>query len=322
MFTTLIVQPIFNLLVFITAILPGHNFGMAIIVFTLIIRLLMWPLVKKQLHHAKAMRDLAPELKKIKAATKGNRQEESRLTMELYKEKEINPFATIGVLLVQLPILFGLYASIRKLINDPHQIVTFTYPFLHHLSWIQEISKDIHHFDETLFGVVNLTKTALGPTGVYWPAMIIVIASAFAQYLQSKQLMPQGKDSRGLRAILRDAGSGSQTDQAEVSAAVSRSTVIFVPLIVFLVSLHLAVALPLYWLVSSTIAYIQQSRILEEDVAEAEAIADEPTPKQKPRFGKAHTTPSGLKVTRTTVKKTPQNTQTKASSKKNKRRKK
>jgi YidC/Oxa1 family membrane protein insertase len=125
MFTTLIVQPIFNLLVFITAILPGHNFGMAIIVFTLIIRLLMWPLVKKQLHHAKAMRDLAPELKKIKAATKGNRQEESRLTMELYKEKEINPFATIGVLLVQLPILFGLYASIRKLINDPHQIVTF-----------------------------------------------------------------------------------------------------------------------------------------------------------------------------------------------------
>src|SRR6185503_21187030 len=98
MFTTIIVQPIFNLLVLITALLPGHNFGLAIIVFTIIVRLLMWPLVRKQLHHAKAMRELAPELKKIKQSTKGNRAEESRLTMELYKEREINPFATLGVL--------------------------------------------------------------------------------------------------------------------------------------------------------------------------------------------------------------------------------
>ena len=60
MFTTFIVQPIFNLLVLIYALLPGHNFGLAIIIFTIIIRLLMWPLVKKQLHHAKAIRELGP----------------------------------------------------------------------------------------------------------------------------------------------------------------------------------------------------------------------------------------------------------------------
>jgi YidC/Oxa1 family membrane protein insertase len=52
MFTTLIVQPIFNLLIFIYAILPGHNFGAALIIFTIVIRLLMWPLVKRQLHNA------------------------------------------------------------------------------------------------------------------------------------------------------------------------------------------------------------------------------------------------------------------------------
>jgi YidC/Oxa1 family membrane protein insertase len=56
MFTTLIVQPLFNLLVFVYAILPGHNFGLALIIFTIIIRLLLWPLVKKQLHQAKAAR--------------------------------------------------------------------------------------------------------------------------------------------------------------------------------------------------------------------------------------------------------------------------
>lgn len=91
MFTDLIVQPIFNLLVLIYALLPGHNFGLAIILFTVIVRLLMWPLVKKQLHHAKAMRQLQPELKKIKQQTKGDRQKESMMVMQLYKERQINP---------------------------------------------------------------------------------------------------------------------------------------------------------------------------------------------------------------------------------------
>ena len=66
MFTTLIVQPIFNLLVLIYALLPGHNCGMAIIIFTIVVRLLMWPLVKKQLHQAKAMRELQPELRRLR----------------------------------------------------------------------------------------------------------------------------------------------------------------------------------------------------------------------------------------------------------------
>src|SRR3989344_6707778 len=97
MFTTIIVQPIFNLLVLIYALIPGHNFGLAVIIFTVLIRLAMWPLVKKQLHHARAMRELAPELKKIKAAAGGDRQKASKMTMELYKEREINPFASLGI---------------------------------------------------------------------------------------------------------------------------------------------------------------------------------------------------------------------------------
>ena len=297
MFTTLIVQPIFNLLVLIYALLPGHNFGLAIIIFTIIVRLLMWPLVKKQLHHARAMRDLQPELKKIKAAAKGDRQKESQLTMELYKEKEINPFASLGIVLVQLPILIGLYSTIRRIINDPHQIVTFSYPFVQHIAWIQTLEHDIHKFDDSLFGLVNLTKTAVSNGQIYWPAMIIVIASAIAQYLQSKQLMPKSDDQRSLRTIMREAGSGKKTDQSEVNAAVSRGTVFFVPIIVLVVSLNLAVALPLYWLVSSTVAYFQQARVLEQDVTEAEESVGMPA---KPA---SKQTPSGdLKVSRKTIK--------------------
>ncbi|MGH7239377.1 MAG: YidC/Oxa1 family membrane protein insertase, partial [Candidatus Saccharimonadales bacterium] len=84
-FDLIIVQPIFNLLVLIYSLIPGHNFGLAIIIFTIIIRLLLWPLVRKQLHQTKVMRELQPKIKEIKARTKGNRQEESRLTTELYK---------------------------------------------------------------------------------------------------------------------------------------------------------------------------------------------------------------------------------------------
>ncbi|HLB66303.1 MAG TPA: membrane protein insertase YidC [Candidatus Saccharimonadales bacterium] len=118
MFTTLITQPMFNLLVLIYAIIPGHNFGLAIIIFTIIIRILMWPLVKKQLHHAKAMRELQPELKRIKQSAKGNKQQESLLVMELYREKQINPFSSIGLVLLQIPIFIGLYSGLSRIIKD------------------------------------------------------------------------------------------------------------------------------------------------------------------------------------------------------------
>lgn len=272
MFTTIIIQPIFNLLVLIYNLIPGHNFGLAIIVFTIIVRLLMWPLVKKQLHHAKAMRDLAPELKKIKAAASGDRQKESKMTMELYKEREINPFASLGIVLVQAPILIGLYLGLQKLIKDPNEIISFSYNFLH-FGWLDTLASNIHQFDSSLFGLVDLTRSALGPKGTYWPALVIVVLSAVVQFAQSKQLMPAGKDARSLKKILSEAGQGKKADQSEVNAAVGRGTLFLIPFFVLLVGLHFAAALPLYWLVSSAVALIQQSKVLKEDVIEAETIA-------------------------------------------------
>jgi YidC/Oxa1 family membrane protein insertase len=299
MFTTVIVQPIFNLLVLIYNLIPGHNFGLAIIIFTIIVRLLMWPLVRKQLHHAKAIRALAPEIKRIKAAAKGNRQEESRLTMELYKERQINPFASLGIVLVQAPILIGLYIGLQKIIKDPHHIIDFSYSFLH-FGWLNHLAQNIHLFDNTLFGLVDLTRKASGPQGMYWPALIIVALSAAMQFYQSRQLMPVSKDSRSLRKILSEAGKGVQSDQSEVNAAVGRSTMFLIPFFVFLVGLHLAAALPLYWLVSSAVALAQQSRVLKEDVVEASAVAAKPLPQPSDR-SLLKQTKSGVKVYRKTI---------------------
>jgi len=280
MFTTLIVQPIFNLLVLIYAILPGHNFGLALIIFTIIIRILLWPLVKKQLHQAKAMRAMQPELKRIKKAAAGDRQKESLMLMELYKERGINPFATFPILILQLIILIGLYSGLRRVITDPHNLVTFAYPSLQHLGWMKQLAHNIHLFDNSLFGHINLGRAALNPgkhAGVYWPAMFIVLGSAVAQYYQSKQLLPQDKEQRSLRQILKSAGSGEQADQSEVNAAVGRSTRYLLPVMIFLFTVNIASALSLYWLVGGIVAYIQQSIVLNRDEEEMEDIADKPS---------------------------------------------
>jgi YidC/Oxa1 family membrane protein insertase len=278
MFTTLIVQPLFNLLVLIYAVLPGHNFGFALIIFTVIIRLCLWPLVKKQLHQAKAMRALQPELKRIKQAAKGDKQKESTMLMELYKERGINPIGTLPILIVQFIVLIGLYSGLRRVISNPHNLISFAYPAVRHLSWMQELAANIHRFDNTLFGVVDLSRSALvSGGGIYIPAMIIVLGSAVAQYFQAKQLMPATKDQRGLREILRDAGTGKQADQSEVNAAVGRSTRFLLPVMIFLFTVNLASALSLYWLTGGVVAFIQQSLVLRSDETEMEAIADKPS---------------------------------------------
>jgi YidC/Oxa1 family membrane protein insertase len=274
MFTTLIVQPIFNLLVLIYALLPGHNFGVAIIVFTIVIRLLMWPLVKKQLHHTKAMRALQPEIKRIKKDAKGDRQKESAMTMELYKERGINPFATLGLTLVQFPILIGLYVGLNKVIHHPEQIVDFAYPFLRNLGWLKHVTTDISQFHISFFGI-NLTRAALGPGGVWYiPGLILVAGSAITQYLQSKQLLPTSKDSKSLRQILKDASSGSKADSSEMQAATGRFTSLMIPFLIFFVTLRIASALSLYWFTSGLVAYLQQARVLNQDEEEMEEIAD------------------------------------------------
>ena len=269
MFNTLIVNPIFNLLVFIYAIIPGHNFGLAIIIFTVLVRLLMWPLIKKQLHPAKAMRELQPELKRIKLAAKGDKQKESTMMMELYKEREINPFSSIGLLIVQIPIFLGLYSGLNRIVKDQGAIIDYSYSFIAKLPWIKTLAADPSKFDSTLFGIVDLTKAAVEKGGViYWPAMIIVAASAVMQYFQAKQLMPDTKDKKSLRQILGQAGEGKQADQAEVSAAVGRSTKFILPIFIFIVTVNIASALSLYWLTSGIVAFIQQSRVLGQDKTE------------------------------------------------------
>lgn len=275
-FQVLIIKPIVNFLVLIYVLLPGHNFGLAIIIFTILIRVLMLPLVKKQLRHAKAMREMAPELKKIKAATKGDRKKTSELTMELYKERQISPLGPLGVMVIQLIIVIGLYQGLTKIIANPHSLITESYGFLRDTSWLKYLSTNIEQFDSTLLGFVDLKRAALSNGVVYWPAMLLVLGSAVSQFFQSKQLMPKSDDSKKLRHILKEASTGKQADNAEVNAAIGRSMQYFIPVMIFFFTVNIPSALSLFWLVGGVVAYLQQSKILKQDNKDMESIINSP----------------------------------------------
>jgi YidC/Oxa1 family membrane protein insertase len=286
MFTTFVVQPIFNLLVLIYSLIPGHNFGLAIILFTIVIRLLMWPIVKKQLRQTKITRQLQPELKRIKKEAAGDKQKESKMMMELYKERGVNPFGTLPVLIIQMIVLIGLYSGLIKVIHDPHQIVQFAYEPLQNLGWLQHVAGDIRAFDNSLFGFIDLSRAAISSKGVYWPALVLVLLSALTQFVSSKQLMPVDKDARKLRHILRDAGAGQQADQSEISAAMARSTQYILPVMILFFTINIAAALSLYWFVGGLVAFLQQRTALKDETEDLVAAAD------KPRTGE-----SGSKIT-------------------------
>lgn len=275
LFDTLIVQPIFNLLVLIYGLLPGHDFGISLILFTILVRLLMWPLVKKQLHQTKLIRALQPELKKIKAKAKGNRQLEAQLMMELYRERGVKPFSSFGLLFLQLPIFIALYRVIQIITTERDKIAMFTYQPIEQLKPIADIvNSTTHQFDESLLGVVNLTKSGISAEGIYLPIIIIAALAAVLQYIQSRQITPRPDSNKKLRDIFRESAAGKQVDQSEMSTLMSNRMIVIFPFLTFVIGLYLPGALVLYFAASSAVAVIQQHILLNQDVEEMEAVAD------------------------------------------------
>jgi YidC/Oxa1 family membrane protein insertase len=273
-FELLIVQPIFNLLLFIYSIVPFADFGIAIIIFTIIIRFALWPLVVKQLHQVKAMRKLQPELAKIKKASKGNRQLESMQMLELYKKHEVKPFRSILILLIQLPIFIALYQVIQIFTTHRDAIEKFTYGFMQVFEPVKQLLANPDNFNEQFLGVINLTQHALPFNGAGSIVLIVLAGiAAFTQYLISKQTSPTTSKKR-LRDVLAEAGEGQQPDQAELNAVVMSKMIKFLPFMMFFIMLNLPGALALYYVTSNLFAAIQQHFLLKRDAEEMDKLAD------------------------------------------------
>src|SRR3989344_3474707 len=108
-FNIFLYRPLFNFLVIIYNYVPGHDFGIAIIILTLIIRVIIYPISVKALNSQKALQKLQPKLQEIQQKYKDDKEKQGVETLELYRKEKINPFSGLFLALVQFPILIALY---------------------------------------------------------------------------------------------------------------------------------------------------------------------------------------------------------------------
>lgn len=108
-FHTFFYNPIYNVLVTLVAVVPGSDVGIAVILLTIIIRLILLPFSLSAARTQRSMKELEPRLKELKEKHKGNKEQEAVETLALYKEARVNPFASILIAFIQIPVLLALY---------------------------------------------------------------------------------------------------------------------------------------------------------------------------------------------------------------------
>jgi len=111
---TFFFDPVYNGLVFFIDVIPGGDVGLAIIGITIVVKTILLPLSLKAARTQKVMKELEPQLKKIKEKFKDKREEQARAIMDVYKEASLNPFASIALLFVQIPIIIALYLAVSR----------------------------------------------------------------------------------------------------------------------------------------------------------------------------------------------------------------
>lgn len=273
-FDVIIVKPIFNLLLAIYGVIP--DFGVSVIILTIIVRLLLWPLVKKQLHQSKAMRKMQPEIAKINKKYKGNPQMRSLALMDLYKKHNVSMFGSIGILLIQLPILIAVYRVVQIFVLSRGELGKYAYDIVKNLPVVNNLINNPDQFNQNFLGLIDLTKHTISQQGVVFSLLILALVAAFLQYLTSKQLSPSNTDNKKrLRDILAAAGEGKEADQSEINAVVNRKMLKFMPIITFMIIIYLPGALAMYMAVGSAVGYIQNTIILNKDSEEMIKIASE-----------------------------------------------
>lgn len=237
MWDTIIITPFVNALLFIYTQV-GHNFGLAIILFTILIRLLTHPLTVSQVKGSQAMQDMQNDKRWIEAQKKykDDKEKLAQVQMDLYKELGVNPFASCLPTLIQFPIIIGLYQSVMTtLASSPLELLKLlrhVYPgFLDMASLMPLNSK---------FLWMNLSqpeslKLSFLPFGIPVLAVVVLVTT----YLQSKLMTPPSADPN---------------DQA---AQMSKSMNMMMPIMMGWMALTFSSGLAIYFVTSNLVGILQ-----------------------------------------------------------------
>ena len=328
----IIVRPIVNILFVIFNLV--HDFGLTIIIFTVIVKLCMLPLTKRQLNQTKLMRKIQPELTQIKKNCKGNKQLESLQTMDLYKRYNVKPFASIATLIIQLPIFIAIFSAIRviatplpqdNLMNRAYEIVAYEGSEISALEEKQKVylgdltndeipkeEKAAYDFHPQLFGLINLDVRASDvlSSRFSWSALFILvcaIAASVVQYFATKQQMPSGKseNKKKFREILREAKNGKEIDDADISNMTTGQMSKMMPIMMFIIMFNLNGALAFYYFLSNIITVIQQRIVLKKVDKKIDDMTDKVVLKELKNIQEAEVVENkktGTKITRISAK--------------------
>lgn len=239
----LLFQPILNLLVMLYRIL-FDNLGLAIIVLTLLIRLVLIPITNPQLESAKKMQKIAPELDKLKKKFKDDKQKLMQAQMELYKKYGVNPASGCLPQIIQMLVLITLYQVFNKVIkiNGLEEINEMLYPF-------NKVITSPVNFN---FFYLNLTKPDLIkiPNAFNIPGLFVILATVF-QFLSSKLMAPKIKKEEAI-------AKKTEEKSDDIATTMQSQMLYLFPMMTLIFGYTMPSGVMLYWFVFSLSSYIQQ----------------------------------------------------------------
>jgi YidC/Oxa1 family membrane protein insertase len=216
-------NPVLNVLIALSHILGG-SFGLAIIVLTIIVRLISWPLTRRQLKSSKALQEMQPKIQELQKKYGKNQQKLQQETMKLYKEAGVNPLGCLWPMLVQLPIWIALYRAIMNaLATTPENLLDLAHRLY---SW--DIVNQAIPLNSHFLGL------DLGSSGNF----ILAIIVGGTMWVQQKMTQAPAVDPR--------------------QESTSRMMTLMMPLMFGFISLMVPSGLALYWAVSTIIGIIAQ----------------------------------------------------------------
>lgn len=224
----IIYTPLLNILVFIYFYIP--DLGVAIILLTILIRLLMLPSFHKSLKQQKVMQALQPKINEIREKFKSDKQAEMAAMMELYKEHEVSPFGSCSTLLIQLPILIALSTLFSRTGSDAllHDLYSFV--------------PRPDNVDTYFLGFIDLAAKN---------SYVLVGIAAILQYVQAKLSLPKHKPTDAMQNTMQN------------------SMLYFFPIMLFVSILALPAGLALYIIITTLFSIAQQYYILRQEAKES-----------------------------------------------------
>lgn len=238
MFHTFFYEPVYNLLVLFLNFIPGHDVGISIILTTIFIKLILLPLNLRSQKSQYVMKELEGELKVLKEKHGGDNKVYTEKMLALYKEKEINPFSSFLLLIIQIPIFFALFFVFRDDIKlDPASIYSFI------------------QFPENLknlaFGFLDLSKTYV----------FMGVLAGVSMFIYSKRQVETSKRISDVFKNKRDregkTQSGVETFAETFAKNMNVQMVYIFPVLSGLAAAYLPAALGLYWTTSNIINIAQ-----------------------------------------------------------------